>query len=521
MKVYVIILFLILNLSSKIIFICGPFERIDATALPDDTYLALSLSKSIADGKGPITAAGYTNGFQPMYIFLCVPFYWAFDEDKIKPLYAALIMLMLFDCLSLIMILNTVNLFTQNKYSIIISAVFWITSPYIVLTSMNGLETIISFFFIASSFFYFFKNRNNFSGKIGLKSLIVLGILCGLAMFARIDNIILTPVILLFIITDQIKNKKKYSQIAKSGLIYLCFVFLTILPWLIYSFIYTGEIIQSSGEAVHYQNWSLKNYFHFFSIGQLEVIVYGLRIILIKNLSLILCCILCAIILLFRKRIVNFEFLKKKFVNLLPLILFCSLLFCSYVFYIYGMWFFKRYFFPFVFLFIIILSLFTDSVLKSFENSGTGKKFTIIISVIFLIIHFTRYDFKELYVNNNYENNSGYRAIGEWVSQNFKEGTTIGTMQSGAIAYFADGIKVINIDGVVNKDALTAIKNKDLMGYVKKMKIDYLVGWDINNEYLIRESVNFKNEDMTKVLTINDFKTWSREWLVYKVNYNN
>ncbi|MDQ3022149.1 MAG: glycosyltransferase family 39 protein [Bacteroidota bacterium] len=519
MKSNVIILFLVLNLIFKIIFIAGPFEHFDAAAFPDDTYISLYLAKNIADGNGPLYTTGYTNGFQPMYVFLCVPFYLIFDEDKIKPVYAALIMLMIFDCLSLIMILNIVNLFTQNKYSLTISALFWITSPYIVLTSMNGLETIISFFFIVSSFYYFFKKRNNFINEKGYKNLIILGILCGLAVFSRIDNGILALVILLFIITDRIKNKNDYRQIVKSGLIYSCFVILTILPWLIYSFVYTGEIIQSSGEAVRYQNWSLKNYFQVFSGEQVELIVYGFRIALIKNLPLILGCVTCVIILLYKKKKVNFSFLKGKLVDLLPLILFCALLFCSYVFYVYGMWFFKRYFFPFVFLFIMLLSLLTDSALKSFENSSSRKKFMIIISAMLLIINFTRYDFIELYINKNNKTDLGYRAIGEWVSKNFKAGTIIGAMQSGAIAYFSDSIKVINLDGVVNKDALISIKNKDLMGYVKKMNIDYIVGWNINNEYLVRESLNFNNKDLTKVLTINGFETWSREWSVYKVNY--
>ena len=109
--------------------------------------------------------------------------------------------------------------------------------------------------------------------------------------------------------------------------------------------------------------------------------------------------------------------------------------------------------------------------------------------------------------------------IGKWVSENFDDGTVIGSMQSGAMSYFSQNVKVINLDGVVNEDALAAAKNKRLMDYVRKMKIEYIIGWDANIDFLIRESAEFKTEDLTKEFTITGLKTWEREWSVYKVNY--
>ncbi len=520
LKPYIVALLLFLNIISKLLFLFQPFERIDSTAIPDDTYISLDLAKNIASGNGPMNSTGFTNGFQPLYVFLCVPVYLLSGDDKIKAVYAALVMLLFFDCLCLLMLLKLISLFISNNPAKIIPAVFWITSSYVLLTSMNGLETIISFFFIVSTFYSFFKYRKIPSGNSGHKQLIITAVFCGLAVLSRTDNGILAAVILVYIISGGIINKKVNPETIKSAMMFSGIVLIIILPWLLYSYIYTGQVWQTSGEAVRYQNWSLENYFGLFSSGQAEMILYGLRIIFIKNISLILLSLICVTIILFKSKNTDVQSLKNKFLRIFPLILFCALLFCSYVFYIYGMWFFKRYFFPLVSMFILILAILIDTVLNSFNNSRLRNTFIFLVTLILLTINFTRYDYMQLYLPDYHNpDNAGYHAIGEWVSENFKEGTVIGAMQSGAITYFADNMKVVNLDGVVNKDALTAIKNKDLIEYVRSMKIEYIIGWEINNEYLIRESENFSRNNLTEIADVKDFETWDRKWFVYKVNY--
>lgn len=512
-----IIVFLILNVFAKIFFISRPIEFIDSVAFPDDTYISLFLAEQIGEGNGPLYGDNHTNGFQPLYVFLCAPFYMLFESDKITPLYAALILLLIFDCLSLVVLMKTTDLLAHNKYANILTGIFWISSPYALLTTMNGLETIISFFFIICSFYYFYKYRSVIEDGSGFMQLMILGVLCGFAVLSRIDNSILAAVILLFIIIDKYRKKKSIKELFYSAFVFILSATVIVLPWLIYSYLYTGELFQSSGEGVRFQNLSLKNHFTLFSPEQAEVILYGIRIILIKNFSLILMSGLCLLILLLRFRNSSAKKLKRRIHDMLPIITFCLILFCSYVLYIYGMWFFKRYFFPFVFLFVILLSVLIDMVLSSISNRKFASALVVFFSAIILFTNLTRNDSKEILLSNN--TNNGYMTIGKWVSDNFEDGTVIGSMQSGAMSYFADNIKVINLDGVVNEDALTAAKNRKLMDYVREMKIEYIIGWDANIDFLIRESEGFDKEDLTREFTITSFKTWDREWSVYKVNY--
>ena len=50
------------------------------------------------------------------------------------------------------------------------------------------------------------------------------------------------------------------------------------------------------------------------------------------------------------------------------------------------------------------------------------------------------------------DRNSGYMNIGLWARDRFPPGTVIGSSQTGALGYFADRLKVINLDGVVNRE---------------------------------------------------------------------
>ena len=55
---------------------------------------------------------------------------------------------------------------------------------------------------------------------------------------------------------------------------------------------------------------------------------------------------------------------------------------------------------------------------------------------------------------------SGYYGIAVWASENLKDSTRLGSLQTGALGYFAENIKVYNLDGVVNSEALFAIKQR-------------------------------------------------------------
>jgi hypothetical protein len=64
--------------------------------------------------------------------------------------------------------------------------------------------------------------------------------------------------------------------------------------------------------------------------------------------------------------------------------------------------------------------------------------------------------------------------VAKWVEQNTDRGETIGVFQSGAIGYVSNR-RVVNLDGKVNGQALTALQDGTLDNYIRRAGIDVLM----------------------------------------------
>ncbi|MEK7250053.1 MAG: hypothetical protein AAB209_06475, partial [Bacteroidota bacterium] len=64
---------LAINVCIRCIVAARPLEYLDGLTIPDDAYLSLTIARNIAKGLGPLYGFEYTNGFQPLYVFLMVP----------------------------------------------------------------------------------------------------------------------------------------------------------------------------------------------------------------------------------------------------------------------------------------------------------------------------------------------------------------------------------------------------------------------------------------------------------------
>lgn len=105
----ILIVILLINFAFKLYIALQPIEYIDSMFIPDDSYLSLTIAKNIANGLGPIYGNDYTNGFQPLYVFVMVPVYMIFNSDLITPIKASLVILIIFDTLSLFFLLKLLS----------------------------------------------------------------------------------------------------------------------------------------------------------------------------------------------------------------------------------------------------------------------------------------------------------------------------------------------------------------------------------------------------------------------------
>ncbi|MGB5105870.1 MAG: hypothetical protein WBP29_04150 [Candidatus Zixiibacteriota bacterium] len=72
---------LAVNLVSRLLIAIRPLKFIDGLTIPDDAYLSLNIARNIAKGLGPLYGSDFTNGFQPLYVFIVAPIYAVFSHD--------------------------------------------------------------------------------------------------------------------------------------------------------------------------------------------------------------------------------------------------------------------------------------------------------------------------------------------------------------------------------------------------------------------------------------------------------
>lgn len=497
---------LILCLFTRLILITRPVPYLDGKLLPDDTYLSLQIAKNIANGKGPLYGDQFTNGFQPLYVFVVAPLFKLTSDQIFAPIKMALCILTLFDVATLAILLIWVMSLTKNNLIVCIVGIFWIFNDYIIRTSLNGLETIMASFFIVSASYLFYRIYWTLPER-KVSHFFSLGIITGFACFTRVDSGLFALIIGLMILLFEYKDFKKMFFRAS---LFSIGVLLIFSIWIVYSMYYNKSWYPESGEAVRFMStafidhnvtwkWYLEM-LHIAIISQLSG--NGILLILIGFLSIIG----------LRKKYLTLDLFK--FIT--PLLLFCIAIFLAYTFYIFTSWYFQRYLFPFSPMLLLLFAILFNATINSFSGRYTRGFFlgTLVIWFIPLLVRGKYLD----YFIGDVNKNLGYMNLGLWAEENLPEKTVVGSSQSGALSYFAPSLNVVNLDGVVNTKCFESLVQNRNMDFIKEQKIDYVFGWPVNIKFIELHSKNFKPEDLILIKKIEEFKSWDTEWSLFKVN---
>src|SRR6188768_3258702 len=119
----ILLFILALNFLSRLILVLKPLPYLDGIMIPDDAYLSLHIARSIGDGNGPWYDDVYTNGFQPLYVFLMAPVFALSDDQVEGPVKIALLLLSLFDTAALAVLMLWIKKMTSSLVAGIASLV--------------------------------------------------------------------------------------------------------------------------------------------------------------------------------------------------------------------------------------------------------------------------------------------------------------------------------------------------------------------------------------------------------------
>ncbi len=471
--------------------------------LCDDSFYAFKIAQNIASGLGSsFDGIHSTNGFQPLYVFLLVPVYMVFPSSLTIPVKIALSFSAVFTVISAVFMLLIARRYVRESIALAIAAA-WSMSALVIKQGANGLETSLALFLFVWSVYFYIKNIRG-ADNPSLRNFIMLGVLLGLTMLARVDEIIL----ILAIVLDYLclLRRRSAPPRALTGVFALVSaVIVVFLPWLIFNYIQMGTIMMDSGRATRFLSLAYAPFFNiipaadpgpspgysfyeyqvFHSISVLKLVpplqalyrildriggsLGGLRIWqfagtigLMGFLGFVTSC--------FVKSRRNPGYNKLKELNFL--LVFSVLLICAYSFYVFGFFFFIRYYYPIYFVLCIYVGILIDKIFggvmaaRSSWIRRTAFVFTGIYVFLFAYMSYSQaFRSKPVYC---------FYDVAKWAEIHTNKAETIGAFQCGAIGYLS-GRRVVNLDGKVNRRAMEAIQKGNLMKYVEAEGVDVIM----------------------------------------------
>lgn len=451
-----------------------PFLTLDARFIPDDTYYTLTIAKNISEGVGPSAGGGVlTNGFQALLAFLEAPAFW-FLSDPIRGVYYAIGLGVIADIIAVGLIgyiTSSVSGQTAGRWA----ALMWACSTLAVNNALGGLEASISLAIGLGVLLQWLR----YTRMRTMKNAVAFGIMGGLAILSRVDLAFLLVPLAVAAINERVP--------IKHAIFTLAFSLIVVAPWWIYQLSTFGTIVPESGAAVvdqaklHLQMGVTRPQIAGWAIGQVlgggvsdfpEIrswlfmrMNWPTTIVFITMLA----SLVVALLANYRTRAAGLWGV------------FALLGFLFYVFHVSALWFFARYMYPLQAFAVISLAIAAGSSTRIKRTAVTACVVLCGISLWTMSGWVIAPDRSLAY---GYDGIKGYYEPTALLVKSLPEGATVCGFQTGATGYhvsFDDrNIRAINADGVVNRYAHAAIRNRRLSDYLRKEQCTHYADWPLN-----------------------------------------
>lgn len=456
---------------------------LDRIFLPDDTYYTLSIARNMALGNGPsVDGVHLTSGFQPLIAFLLVPFFKMMSNGA-QVVLVAIGLSALFGFINACLVGALVYRISGMFGAAMHMALFAALSPAVLLNNFNGLETSIAAMFALLSLYILHGVING----AGYWSCVLLGLAVGFSILARVDNAIVALVIGFICV--------RHLSWVRVGCVVLV-AFVVVLPWWVYSLENFHTIIPESGPAVREIVLFHKD-LHLDTARILSFAWQSMVVVFPSGFGWARHCLLLLVTAF------AFVCLKDALSSSRQgvagaTVLVAVLVGGFYVFYLPAFWFFGRYL-NLVFLALIIVL--GGRIYPALVEAGdryqfvharkilNALSFTLLVGCLVSLVPLLSKPQSSLLTGA--QGARGYGEVAQEVISAVPDGAVLSAMQSGALAFYAErGIRVVNLDGVVNRNALPAIRSNQLFNYLAAEGVTHYTDWAFNvwafNHYLGR-----------------------------------
>jgi hypothetical protein len=479
-----ILAFAALAAALRVALVLRPIEAVDRLFVPDDTYYTLTISRSLAEGRGP-TADGSTatSGFQPLLGFLQVPVHWVIDSlDAV--LRVNLLLLVVADVV-VVLALAWLAWRLAGPVAGVLAAGLWAVSPVGVSMAVGGLETSLAMAVGLALVVAWIVADGRVEPEGRARWWVVVGVLAGLAPLARIDLLALVGLLALIqVVRGPARSLRIVAPVAAA----------VVAPWWLYCLATLGTPVPTSGAAVHdlapfdpYSREVLG-----LEAGAVAGGPFGVwddlrariidRWVLGQVLFVVLVGLGLAVAVWWWRRSDRAFGLGAA----LPGFAVVLLVFYGW----FGVsWYFTRYLAPVAAVATLVLSVVLARLwaasrsapgrARAFARAGLlGLGAVVVVGTVNAVrtdLHWLQADERGVAVEGpaTFDATTGFRASALAILHTIPRGTVVGGWQSGALGYYGGTDRtVVNLDGAVNPD-VAGLEPAELAAYLRDRRIEW------------------------------------------------
>ncbi len=442
-----------------------PVSQLENKPLTEDGYLLLSVSRHLATGRG-FSADGLhpTNGFQPLFTVLASLPYLVAGGNRIAGLRGVLAL----DALFYVVTGCLVGLICRRMFApgtmafrlaAPLGAVSFLSADYVITSSFNGLETGLLLLVYALIWWYWSTHDLNSPVQQ-----VILGLLLGAAVLARIDSIFLVA---------SVAAHFAWQRQVRAALLATVLPIAVSAPWWIYNLALTGSLMPTSGNSEHTWALSIARVKEMFQAVTTDIVPWT-YLSRFDTFPVALLRIACVILIIAACRQLPgrttqvLRGLKCGQVESFGKIILgaAGLLIVWYTLYSHATYFYGRYLAP------IMLVATVGGIWLLFGAICTRRAFipvgiAAVLSLVAVAV------FCALDVGKLFPGNSMLTQQVALVESRVPSSATVAAGQSGTLSYYRDG--VINLDGKSNIDVLS--RQNDIPAYLAALKVQWVCDW--------------------------------------------
>lgn len=489
---------------------------------PDDAFYYLRIAANTVAGRG-LTFDGLapTNGFQPLYFILLLPIVALSHGSLVFPIHASGVLLAVWAA-GTAAVLRALLSRLAGPGVALFGLLLWAVCPYFILMSVNGLETGPAMFFtllVPLLYLSWFRGDE----PAGAKRALAFGAVCGLAVLARLDLLLLIAAVGADALLCRLRASRGLARPALAltlvGAAGVC------LPWALISHAQTGHWIPLSGAASReialqlgwiplqpiwahvgpenlvFDPRHVPPAFTLDVVTKLAVVFlfeqpllaplranvaggpwaaleqYVPYLLFLKHrvlFSVLAICVATAVVMIARRRARARAAVRDDRRASLRrlLVVFLLLVTVGYGLYAPAHWYFNRYLAgPILLATAYLLAEAAPFVLRAGRHRG-------VVAVVAVAIVACQLAQGRFFGRLRWSETPPGGFLGAWnaLGSRVDAQARIGAFQAGIYGWFS-GRDIVNLDGKVNQDAAAALHGKRLHEYVRRQGIRYVIEW--------------------------------------------